>query len=145
MDVAGLPIAVQIGGLPRHGAPPLRQVGLVFLMEDACHGHHQVGIIVGVGVGLVEEVRLEELIVEVDNDRNVVIVRADVPRGAHIGKWPNRLRASMEDNSLKPPYGGRQRVAGGGLGWRRGAVEGGPSFWAVGVASGHRRWPWRRQ
>jgi hypothetical protein len=40
--VTVLPVAVQIGG---------------------GHDHHQVGIVVGVGVGLVEEVRVEELIV----------------------------------------------------------------------------------
>jgi hypothetical protein len=38
-------------------------------------------------------VRVEELVVEVDNGRNVILVRAVVPRGAHVGKWPNRLLA----------------------------------------------------
>jgi hypothetical protein len=31
-------------------------------------------------------VHVEELIVMVDNGRNVVVVRAAVPRGAHVGK-----------------------------------------------------------
>jgi hypothetical protein len=31
-------------------------------------------------------VRVEELIVEVDNGRNVIVVRAAVPRRAHVGK-----------------------------------------------------------
>jgi hypothetical protein len=39
-------------------------------------------------------VRVEELIVEVDNGRNVVVVRAAVLRRAHVGKWPNRLCAA---------------------------------------------------
>jgi hypothetical protein len=73
-------------------------------------------------------VRVEELIVEVANGCNVVVVRAAVPRRAHVGKWPNRLRAAWEDSSLNPPCCGRQRVAGGGLGRRRGAVEGGAFF-----------------
>jgi hypothetical protein len=81
---------------------------------------------------------VEELIVEVDNGRNVIIVRAVVLRRAHVGKWPNRLRAAWEDNSLNPPYCGRQRVADGGQGRRRGALEEGASFRAVG---GSKRMP----
>jgi hypothetical protein len=76
LHVAVLPVAVQIGGSPLHGAPSWRHVGLVCLIEDGGHGHHQVGIIVGDGVRLVEEVCVEELIVEIDNGRNVVVVRA---------------------------------------------------------------------
>jgi hypothetical protein len=76
-------------------------------MEDACHNHHQVGIIVVFGVELIKEMRIEELVVEVDNGGNVV-VRAAVHRGAHVGKWPNRLRSTREDSSLKPPNGGPQ-------------------------------------
>jgi hypothetical protein len=72
-------------------------------------------------------VRVEELIIEVDNGRNVVLVRVAVPRGAHIGKWLNRLHAGREDSFLKAPYNGRRRAAGGGLGWCRGAMEGGAS------------------
>jgi hypothetical protein len=30
--------------------------------------------------------RVEEIVVEVDNGCNVVVVRADVHRGAHVGK-----------------------------------------------------------
>jgi hypothetical protein len=77
-------------------------------MEDACHGHHQVGIIFGFGVGLFEEMRVEELVVETDNGSNVVVIRAVVHCGAHVGKWPNELRVAREDSSLKPPYGGPQ-------------------------------------
>jgi hypothetical protein len=56
-------------------------------MEDACHGHPQVRIIVGLGVRPVfEEMRVEELIAEAGNGGNV--------------KWPNRLRVGREDNSL---------------------------------------------
>jgi hypothetical protein len=50
------------------------------------------------------------------------------------------LRVPWEDNSLNPPCCGHRQVAGDGLGCRRGVVEGGASFLAVGVASGHRRW-----
>jgi hypothetical protein len=50
LHVAVLPVAVQIDRSPLHGAPPLRHVGLIFLIEDGCHDHHQVGIIVGFGV-----------------------------------------------------------------------------------------------
>jgi hypothetical protein len=47
---------------------------LVFLMEDACHGHHLVSIIVGLGVRLVfEEIRVEELVVKTGNGRNIVV------------------------------------------------------------------------
>jgi hypothetical protein len=88
-------------------------------------------------------VHVEEHVVEVHNGRNVVVVRAAVPRGAHVGKWPNRLRAAWEDKSLNPPCCGHQRVAGGGLGWRQGAVEGGASFWRserqVDTGGGRRR------
>jgi hypothetical protein len=42
------------------------------------------------------------------------------------------LRAAWEDSSLNPPCGGHQRVTGGGLGWHRGAVEGGASCWRLG-------------
>jgi hypothetical protein len=105
----------------------LRHVGLVFLIEDGGHGQHQVGIIIRFCVTLDEEVCVEELIVEVDNGRNVVVLVV-VPRGAHVGKWPNRFRAAWEGSSLNPPCCGHQRVGGGGLGRRRGAVEGGVSF-----------------
>jgi hypothetical protein len=92
------------------------------------------------GVRLIKEVRVEELVVEVDNGHNVVLVRDVVPPGAHVGKWPNRLRAGSEDSSLKAPYGGRRpRVVSGGR-WMEGLL-----FLAVGAASGHRRCPWRRQ
>jgi hypothetical protein len=77
-------------------------------------------------------VHVEELVVEVDNGRKVVVVQAAVPRSAHVGKWPNKLHAAWEDSSLNPPCGGRQRVPTGGLGWRQGAVEGGASFWRLG-------------
>jgi hypothetical protein len=77
-------------------------------------------------------VRVEELVVEVDDGRNVVVVRAAVPQGTHVGKWPNRLRAAWEDNVLSQPYGGRQRVANGGLGWCRCVAEGGIQFWWLG-------------
>jgi hypothetical protein len=88
-------------------------------------------------------VRVEALIVEVGNGRNVVVVRAAVPRCAHVEKWSNRLRAAWEDNSLNPPCCGRLRVAGGGLGQRRGAVDRGASFWRSGKANGRRRCAWR--
>jgi hypothetical protein len=56
-------------------------------MEDACHGHHQFDIIVGLGVQLVfKEIRVEELVVEVGNGENVVIIRAAIHRGARVGK-----------------------------------------------------------
>jgi hypothetical protein len=89
-------------------------------------------------------VRVEELVVEVDNGRNVVVVQAVVPRGAHVGKWLNRLRVAWECSCLNPPCCGRQRAGGGGLGWPSGCDEMRGFFLADGAASGHRRWAWRR-
>jgi hypothetical protein len=67
LHVAVLPVVVQIGGSPLHEAPPLRHVGLILLIEDGGRGHHQVDTVVRVGLKLVVEVHVEELIVEVDN------------------------------------------------------------------------------
>jgi hypothetical protein len=86
LHVANLPVAVQIGGSARHEAPPLRHIDLIFLVEDACHGHHQFDIIVGLGVQLVFKEMCVELVVEVGNGENVVIIRAAIHRGARVGK-----------------------------------------------------------
>jgi hypothetical protein len=89
--------------------------------------------------------RVEELVVEVDNGHNVIVVRAVVHRDAHVDKWPNRLRAARKDSSLEPPSMVLKWTASGDPGWPRGEVEGGLVFFAVGAASWHWRWPWRRR
>jgi hypothetical protein len=58
-------------------------------VEDACHVHHQVRIIVELGVRPVfKEMHVEELVVEAGNGGNF-IVQAVVHRGGPVGKWPN--------------------------------------------------------
>jgi hypothetical protein len=89
--------------------------------------------------------RVEELVVEVDNSRNVAVVRATIHWGSHVGKWPNRLDAVREDSSLEPPTVVLKWTAGGDLGWPRGEVEGGPCFLAVGAASWHQPCSWRHR
>jgi hypothetical protein len=65
------------------------------------HSHHQVDIIVGLGVRPVfKEMRVEELVIEVGNGGNVIIIRAVVHRCAPVGKWPNKLRTGRDDRSL---------------------------------------------
>jgi hypothetical protein len=104
LHVASLLVAVQIVGSAGHGVPPLRHVVLVFLIEDGCTSHHQVGIIIRLRVRPVfEEMSIEELIVELDNGFNVV-VRPVGHRCSLVGKWPNMSRAGADAHSSKPPH-----------------------------------------
>jgi hypothetical protein len=129
--VAVLPVAVQIGGSPFHGAPPLRHVGLVCLTEDGGHDHHQVGIIVRVGVRLVKEVCVEELVVEVNNGRNVVVViRVVVPRCAPLANGRKGCARPWRTALSTHPVvavNGWPAVAKGGIGvrWKEGLLFGG--------------------
>jgi hypothetical protein len=77
---------------------------------------------------------VEELVVEVDNGRNVVVVQVAVHRDAHVGKWPMRLRAAREDSLLEPPTVVLKWTAGGDPGWPRGEV--GLVYWRLGQQVG---------
>jgi hypothetical protein len=115
LHVADLTVAVQIGSSARHGALPLRHLDLIFLVEDACHSHHQVGL----------------------------VVRDDVNCGGHVSKWP-RTGCIWTGTSARPrhPQMVLKWTTGGGgracskIGGTRGQL-------AVGVAHRNRRRPWQ--
>jgi hypothetical protein len=119
-----------------------QHVDLVFHMEDTCHGHHQVRIIVGVPVCRVfEEMLVEELFVDGINGGNFV-VRAVVHQRGPIDKWPNRLHADKDKHSPEPPTDGsevdsrRRRWRGLGKQWNKGRLAVGAAGEPVAVKPG---------